>query len=144
MIADGKIVDAVADGDHHPSAFVAKHQRQRIGNRAVGGRQVAVTDAAGGDAHRHLAVLWIRHFDRFHHDGLADFARQNCFRRLSHEYSLKILRARERSIALQMRIAVAEHELRRRKTFEPVADDEFIGHAHAAMQLHGLLSDEAA
>jgi hypothetical protein len=146
MIAHGKIVDTITDGDHDSRAFVTQHQRQRILNGAVGGRQVAVTDAASGDANRHLAVLWIGHVDLFYQDRLADFARQNCFRQLSHEcsISLKISRARERSIALQMRIAVAEHQLSRGEAFEPVADDEFIGHAHAAVQLHGLLGDEAA
>ena len=84
MIADGVIVNAVADGHDDARALVTQDQRQRILNRAVGRRQIAVANAAGRHAHHHLAVPRLGNFDLFDQDGLADFARQNCFRQLSH------------------------------------------------------------
>jgi hypothetical protein len=84
MIADRVVVDAIADGDDDSRAFVAQDQRQRIGDGAVGRLQVTVANAAGGDAHRHLAMLRCCDFDLFNQNRLADFARQNCLRQLSH------------------------------------------------------------
>ncbi len=84
MIADGEIVHAVADRRDDACAFVSQHQGQGIGNRAVGGRQIAVTNAAGSQAHGHLAMARRRHFDLFHDHGFAEFAHHYRFRQLSH------------------------------------------------------------
>ena len=53
-------------------------------------------------------------------------------------------RGGKRRIALQMGIAVAEHDADGGEPLEPMAHFELVGHAHAAVQLHRLLSDEAA
>ena len=84
MITERVIIDAIADGDDDSRAFVAQDQGHWIINGAVGRRQVAVAYAAGGDAHGHLAMLRFRDFDLFNQNRLADFARQNCLRQLSH------------------------------------------------------------
>ena len=84
MIANRVVVHTFANGNHYPRALMAQNQGQWIGNSAVGGRQVAVAYPARGHADRHLAVLRVRHFNLFDDDGLADFARQNCLRKLSH------------------------------------------------------------
>src|SRR5271156_6649067 len=52
--------------------------------------------------------------------------------------------ARQRGVALQVRVAVAEHQLSGGEPLEPVADLQLVGHDHAAVQLHGLLPDESA
>lgn len=44
----------------------------------------------------------------------------------------------------EMMLGVTERELDGRQALEIVADDELIGDAHSSMQLHGLLTDEAA
>lgn len=41
-------------------------------------------------------------------------------------------------------VDIAELGVDHRQALEVVADIEFVGHAHAAMKLHGLLADEAA
>src|SRR6187399_215856 len=48
------------------------------------------------------------------------------------------------SESLQMMVDVAEHRVDHRQPLEVVADAEFFGHAHAAVQLNRLLADEAS
>jgi hypothetical protein len=52
--------------------------------------------------------------------------------------------AGERCVTLQVRVAVAEHQLSGGESLEQVADFQLVRHAHAAVQLHRLLPDEPA
>lgn len=51
---------------------------------------------------------------------------------------------RESGEARQMMVRVAPGEVDGGQAFEVVAHQHFIGHAHAAVQLDGLLGDEAS
>ena len=57
VVADGEAADALAHLDHFARAFVAEHQRRRQRDGAVGGGEVRVAHAAGGELHHHLAAL---------------------------------------------------------------------------------------
>lgn len=70
--------DAGAAGNDHARALVTQHQRQRIGNRAVGRRQIAVAHAAGRHPNGHLVMTRLLHFDGFDHHGCAQLARHDC------------------------------------------------------------------
>jgi hypothetical protein len=87
MVARRETGDAFADGDDFARAFVAEHQRRREGNGAVGGRQVAVADAAGGQFDHHFAALRRVDADGLDDDGLADFAADDGTGLLGHDDS---------------------------------------------------------
>ena len=66
--------DAVADALDHARALVAEHARRVAGRvGAGGGVQVGVADAAGDEAHEHLAGLRLREVDLLDDQRLAEF-----------------------------------------------------------------------
>ncbi len=54
------------------------------------------------------------------------------------------LPVRQFRVAAQVPVGVAELALDHRHALEEVADIEFVGHAHAAVNLDGVLADELA
>src|SRR5580698_1429694 len=74
VIANLVARDALADCDDDAGTFMTQHHRQRIGDRAIGGRQVAVTDAAGDHLYGELVVLRILNLNGFNDYGRADLA----------------------------------------------------------------------
>ncbi len=84
MIAGGIAAHALADGGHDTRSLVAQHERQGIGDRAVGRRQVAVAHAACGEPNHDLATARRQHLDLLDRDGRAQFARHDGFRSLIH------------------------------------------------------------
>ena len=57
VIARRDVGDVLADRLDHARAFVAEHDRHRIGERAVDHLEVGVAEAARHDPHQHVAAL---------------------------------------------------------------------------------------
>ena len=87
MVAQGEACDAFADRYDVAGAFMAQHQRRRQRQRAVGGGQVAVADAAGGELDHDFAALRRIDADAFDDDGFADFAADHGTGLLGHDDS---------------------------------------------------------
>ncbi len=112
MIADRKAADAVADRGHDAGSLVAEYQRQRIGDRAVGRRQVAVANAASGEANHDFAVARRLHLDLLDRHGPAELARDDGFGPLIH------------GAAALARQSVGDRPVQRRKARVKLLPDE--------------------
>jgi hypothetical protein len=67
-IANGEVGHALADLDHRARSLVAEYQRQRHGDSAVDGGQVAMAHAAGGKLDHYLVAPGRIDLDFLYHD----------------------------------------------------------------------------
>jgi len=72
-----ELAHALADLLDHARTLVAEHQRQRQRDGAGDRREVGMADAAGAQAHQHLAALWTVDGDFFDLDRLIVTAAKN-------------------------------------------------------------------
>ncbi len=88
VIADLDLRHIAAHRFDDAGAFVAEHDRQRIGERALDHLQVGVAKPAGLDLHQDVGRRHRRHFERVDGHRLVDFVQYRCFK--FHEFSLDL------------------------------------------------------
>ena len=79
VVADREVAHALADRLDDARALVAEHRR-RVARRvdARGGVHVRVADAAGDEAHEHLALPRLRELELLHHERLSELLQHCC------------------------------------------------------------------